>query len=1320
MTNRIKFGTTEISVVVGEPGLMPGQGGTVDALRTFMVGNRPSDNYAHGWHAVGIEVPGVKVIKTLTGRAHPLEPFKPGTATVTCWTGAKPSEGEPGWETVMARFSGTTNPAASGFYPTPDPIDAQSLTIVAITEIPGTDPVVKIQWPIWSGYVIGHGATVLADGRNAYRIEAAEYINWLQGRADPRYIAVADRVFAKDQQAGVRIAELLDAVGYIQSRPGIIPNELGRGYAPRALNDPSAWDTFLPRRTHQGLRNLTKAMPRLDINDSQVGLFDYIHKVGLAAEATVAMHQGVGPIDGTDRAFDSHGNNPTWPDRRVIPDAYGYPGSTAQIDWGGVIAGLKWGTDPATGFYTTGGFPTPIEIGGDETYDDWQTWHKDLRPTQDSLRSVGACVWAREGGVANTYIMDTNGRLETRDWHRKYGLREHHATGLPFESDGPTSDLAEVARKFLGTWCSPRPVFAFRQAMGYSPLGWSHVIAAALQPCHLFNLSYRRDPRAAMSDITESMIVLQKSHTIDASSGEWVTDYVVCTDRTRVGSGFALPRWPQSKTFIRHAGEVPTPVPDPPGAGINAPNPLQPAEYPRHGPRIAVPARGRPLVYWTHPLEGGDLPILAYKVGCRIAGGSTVQPTRSLTVDLLDNLAETASPWECYKYFRNAADTVAGAFPNTGKGIEAAVTVVARGLSSLLLPDEVSRTVSIPAADPPGTVYDVAGFRRPGDANMVAMAWRPPDDTGSDQVRFYMIYKNYDFDNPVTGQLNPGFCRADINFGPAAGTLHVRAFNSGGAGPAVAVSIPPHAVPAAVTTDHPAKPSTDDFAVYRRTHAQGETRGVVLWGPIAAGTAGPVTRLEIGLRRGSATGRSNATYTTGYQHTVSTYWPGPSPKISDSVDIRIRAGDATDWGPWSDYKTLPAGTAPGPVRELDAVRTSNIVKASQGYVQVWDDPETISNMPLLRADEGVVFEAPLPTGNERSFPDDGRYAFCLLSPQSARQGIGQNVYERQTLVSAATDLSVVAAAHDKRSPALVRRIPAQGSCYPPRDLIAVRGTQPATTGTAGDRISDIRWACNLPLLAPEGQPYQYRARVVGQPDWEDPITIVDPGPGTVPVRPTLPLLTDPQGGEYANDTTIEVQARWENGPWSQSATAVAPGVVAGLSQSLVGNSYAPPSNIRAAYMDLAGIANLTPDTTTSGEIGTNLPDMNNAYSLVLMWDKGPRVPNRGNAGSYTVSVLLGGSTFYTIYQTGSTRTWLLIPGDYRLHSSGFQNNPTLPGRAGPWLRVVVGSYGARSAQILGTDFRMGHHAGVPDPNWRPATWQAEAWIRSPRIAQQAA
>ena len=1327
MGSFVRLGDTEISVVVGEPGLMPGQTfGHIDTLRDRIIaGPVPRPGYAFGYHSVGIRVPGVRIIKTVSGRGHPLEPQKSGRAVVTCWPGEPPSDGEPGWESVAARLGGSSDPAKTGAFPRPLPLDAQMLTIIASVLADGD----RVLWPIWSGWVNGHGRVQLPDGREAYEIRAMEFAEWLRDSGSPRYVPnEAQRVFPDNQPASERVVSLLNRTGYLESRVEPI-------YRPNAFSSPNRWDTFLPRRTRQGWDHATRGLAPLDLDLNPISVHRYVRDVALAAEGSLITHHGVGPINGTDKAYagppGTSGNNPTYPDRRWVPAGFGFPAATCQIDFGGVLSFLKWGLDDY-GFYTTGGFATPIVITGDQPDGTaWLAGHKGLKPSQDFNRGVTAAEWGRQGGPVDYFYMNTGGALESRLWHRKIGLRPIRRAGLPFRTD---AEVAEVAGKFLGTWAYPRPTWRFRQTMGWNSLGDSHRVAAALQCGHNFMLDYLRDVRNPLSNVVETMTVQQVENTISVAEGLWSKEYVICTDRAKFGA-LITPRWPQSKTYPRKGVNFPfdapppkdnpnlrlslvpepvVPVPDPPEAGPSGPGGLLPSVAVRHGPRVRwVSHDGGPLVYWAWPPDAGEMPIIRWIVGFRVsvpAGqektgesygiSAAALRTRLVSVDADGNLTggwqEVSNPWQCHIQLAGTYDRI-GEF-----GGEAVVIAVTRSGHHFYQADGGGNAVLAPGLSP-GVPQTVKAVRSPGNLANIHFGWSVPEETGSSLPASYSLYED-DSDalqtltrgSVTSGFFDPANPLVEHFPSPNAGTLRLVCNNDTDPTGGHTVAIPAATAPAAATTAVPAKP--DALGIIRTWY-----RVMFLTGTAATGTAGPINGIEMEMRRNGVTSshiRNVNTYNAGYfgirHNPFMTQAVVGGGNIWDAIESRWRvtnlntAGDnGGGYGPWSDWASIPAAPAGSVPRDLDMVRSSSSRKGSTGMLAVWTDPVNPPGVPRSRSDIGTnlgteyagvnVIPEPAPG---YAYPDDpvyadgsptvhtlGRYgAYDLqVDTETVKHGWGPNFYfsDRQRLGEVGVLVNATAGGQD--GPAIAASLAAVAGMAAPTDFIACRSSR---------RGTNIVWGASMPVTAPEGQPYQMRVRVTaGGPAhvinvWQPPVNLTG-------VRPAVQQIQN--AALPSGVVTMECQARVQGGAWGVVAVYRIGEDNAGRkgSSAVDAAEPGPPRNLRVCAMDLDAAPlrrGLAGGRVPAGLTGAD------AWSLLPMWDEPIWGSGNKRPSAYMVSVMSPTSEL-VVYATGNNRHWFQIPLDHLARLSFFNPNPGGVYRPSGFLRIAVRTMSATTAPV---------------------------------------
>ena len=179
----------EIHVTLGEPGLAPGQGADIEALRTSVItGSGGLGVGGRGFHAVGVAVPGVQRIVCSTGKAAYSEAIEVGECSITSDPAAETTDNGTTYdfELLEARVVGARQ--LPGQIPTPSPLDTQSLTVAA--KIDGQ------HIPIWGGYCYEADRIKSRDGIDSFSLRGREYIYWIAGaRLDPRWLDWDERAF---------------------------------------------------------------------------------------------------------------------------------------------------------------------------------------------------------------------------------------------------------------------------------------------------------------------------------------------------------------------------------------------------------------------------------------------------------------------------------------------------------------------------------------------------------------------------------------------------------------------------------------------------------------------------------------------------------------------------------------------------------------------------------------------------------------------------------------------------------------------------------------------------------------------------------------------------------------------------------------------------------------------------------------------------------------------------------------------------------------------------------------------------------------------
>ena len=1262
-------GTSELHAVIGEPGLAPGQAADLEALRFAVVDRHGLIDWgSRGFHAAGLELPGLRRASCTSGGGHPLARLSAGSAQVNGLafdTIHDVGGANIGWEQIWTRVTGGRKSA--GAFSVPSPLDAQTLTLIWRIGLEF--------WPVWSGWISG-GRRTESNRRGSagtWSLFAKEYSSWLQtAQLDARFVPQPRLRYPQDQEAGARIRQLLEAVGYPIQR-------LGNIYNIRALVDPGAWDFFCPRRIYQGYENFIRPLTALAVEGAERrSVASYIHDAALAAGGALVNHQGIGPIRLVDGAT---GRQRTGPDKHRVNSFLYYPEAEVQLDWGGVFGFVKWGTDP-DGAFTTGGFETPIRFREEPTEEDWEAEAASAQVDWNADNSVNLATWSREGETLPiTYKMNDNGREESFQWARKVGIREMTRTGLPFRS---RAELEEVVGPFMAAWAPPRPSWI----LAHSPTdeGDNHRVAAALHVGHRFRMD---------ADGTPAEMYCHKT-AFEWNHETWTKQVRCSPTSVRWSRGRPWPNPPRTADVGVPA--VLSPVQETPeDAFLRGDKTAATDQLARFAPRVAYPTRYRPFVYWCWDEYIGDLPILGTRIAFDLDRPGSVQPP---AVDI-DN------PWICH-YLVPPPPAGEPQLAYDGP-VEPSVQYLTRLRHSRHYNDRYpGGNPSKPddSNDPPGRVGALRAVWAPGGTVgnfRCYLAWDPPLEAGWPLVSSYAVHID-DLSTPAPGldAIDAGAPVVEITRPSGAATkFTVRALNAGG-GLSVAdsgfVTLRAWSALEPLTVPTPDPPS--EIYVYRT--AAGYS---VLWGEAAAGSGDPtppVTGAQIGYtRRGqpeAIAALTAAQWGTGRWNISET---------ASALDVRMRVRNAAGWGPWS--RTVP-GSRPAPAsqpRNLDLFRTtSGDRQASDGWGAVWAGPASLGNIP-----QSVSDVRPRPAGQATSAewgvyethpdPGAGGDADVLWGAghrvNAARFADALAVQVRSAAWKTSTD-----PAREIEGAVAQAALPAVGGLGAVRNLIAARSRG------GEDRV---HFAFHPPPVGLDGQPYQFRHRV-NNGAWSSTVGYIHRNPTSGDdQRPGVP--TAASSGE--NDI-LYVQTRTRDGAWSPAVADLAVGnggvrLPARAAQPVRTDpsgrdgDIGAPRNLRAVWFD-------TSETATSSNTGAfrtpirAAADVFKSVTLIIMWDE----PHRGRDGTapsnYSVNVSAR-NLVYSDYVGGGASgghrppCWVGVKvDDPTLFTAGFPESPDDPdGTFGPYLLVAVTSLPAVNT----------------DPATLPGFSAAVLYMRAPRL-----
>ena len=1252
----------EVVTVIGEPGLMPGQGGTVDALRSEIIANRAIKVGARGLDAVGLELPGALRVVTGSGKPQYTSHVAHGTCTFVGFAYDTITDNgiEYDWERIDKRIDGINldNPAG----PLPSPLDNQQLTVVLKLTNPADDSVVF--WPLWNGYArrLRRGRDE-ETGRDVYAVSGVENVHHLGAATlDPRWLSESSRAFAQ-QHINNRIDQILERIAYLD-------NNTNSAYKPNALITSDRWDTFLPRRTRRGLSPAGGAstlgagtvVPELEpITGGAVSAQSMIHKLALVAGGQLVYHNGIGPI--RDVTGD---NRRVQPDTRDVPALDVYPAATVQIDWGGQLNGIIWPIDDR-GQYQAGGMETPIVMTDGYTTDAWSGSYVTANADSDGQRTInvarmsGINADGSEASPATSFVFETS-----KEMIRKYGIRELHETGLPI---GPgDSELARalnyariagLASDLLKTLAVPRPHWEIEQV---DERTWEHYrVAAALQVHHRFSLRH--------GGATDQMTVTQVTNDISADGGagpRWLKR-LHCVPEALVPDDdeprLIRPRKPASYDWdSASAAPAPSrPAPSTDGdeqtgaRALPTTLPLPPVQRPEAQVRAAWTGKDKATITWDWPRRVGSAYIVKWVVeiypldenGGVDFGASTSRP--GVGANLIER--EVAHPWQThYEHTATGAQR---------KGIRVGVNAVTR-LDTI----HSMGTVTLRPAEPPTEVHSVVARRTPNGG--VAVAWAPPTDQGGSVLAYYRIRNAAG--QPIAGKDRqqagvPFVWFSAAQAAAAAWPISIEANNFGRDQPAsdwAEVTLPPSAAPPAATSAGPG--IGPDFLAARYSG----NWLVLLWGHAATGTNGlapanlevRLTELGVPSPRVYTVESRLMDYSTGWVLRPFSVFDGLTPHGRD-YKIEARVGNGTARGalanpsPWVEQAPLTGGNlGPTAVRDLALTRTSAIRESSDGLLATWRAPARPSEWPTNRIDELILPDPPPASAFARapvaadpaSSSLDGNFWGAYdtrVGTTEGVQGWGDNDLLDDTSVRTSRTVRIAPRYTDLTGdPVSLARRPISGP-GPVQSLIATRETPNSNT---------VRFAFEPPVPADDGQPAEYRVRA-GTGAWGAPVKLNTRLGLTGRPRPPLPAVA-----VTATATTIEVQTRTEGGQWGASAFAAVPAAAEPRSG---GGTPGAPGGLRVCWWDAhigdsGGGAN---SDRQYSSVASQTPAVQDAWamSLVIFWDP----PTTGGAVASYLARLEHPYTGFPVIpgqlstqrvggllQTGTPRTWCVLPFFY--------------------------------------------------------------------------
>lgn len=1337
----------DVEAFIGEPGLIPGQADDIKAVRKLIVGGTLPGQ--RGLDAVAVKIPGVWRIVTGSGSESLQPDIAVGEAKISAFAYAtEDDEAGPtyGYQYIHRRVNGARK--VEGTAPTPNPLDCQ--TVLVAERIEEGDEVTW--WPIWCGFATDCRRMDSPDGADSYVVMAEEYSGWLaSGVLDPRWLTEGSREFAAESPA-VRIREIMRRIGFLENRPGG-----GSGWNPWAATSAGAWDEFCPRRTRQGISPGSDSalgvndatgepvvLPKLTVAPgSSLGVQDQIAKMALISEGRIIQHHGVGPIR-ADRQK---------PDKETVPAGFGYPSAQAQIDWGGVTAGLR-NTVNDQGLYEFGGFETPITLTPfPEPDTEWQAHYKTTRSETSGKATANVAV--RSGISADgsprppvTFIMSSGGAEESKKWIRRFGIRESVAMGLPVVERDPLTDsnadiinaaqfaaAATRAARFLQTFAAPRPMWNIEQVNAVKSINEAKV-AGALQVGHTFKL--RTDAGFF------KMLVMQVTN--DFSPGSW-TKELACTPADTVfdtKTGLMLPAPPRPRNWGgvatpgQYVGKVDPYAPVTGPTGDNPPRapdshfrfpwtdfddldpgpPPDPLEsgYDRFGPRCVVTPDGRAIVWWSWPEDIGELPILGWRLEAKVieSPGRDKAPHSRLywghdpaPIKTLPAVAQI-DPWKMYHVFDPDPELM-----KPGRVVMGEVHAVtaAHPLTSYGPYAGTSRFYSVPP-DPPGVVRDLFAVHRP-ESSVVNVGWRTPETTGGDEIAYYGIYTGDDLDTPAAthlGKLPAGTtCATNAFTATAATEVKVAAFNVSGALPVDDL--------ASVTLNEPetvrgtaAVPDFSDAEVHivRQAAPSAQLRILYFWGAPELPSTGQVDGAEIEITEG---GSKRTVTLTRAQYLLGVYTS--SFAGTGALAFRIRGKTGTAFGPWSETTTLRAAEPPGAPRPVisAAVPLTTLLdgaapavglfrtgdgtrETSDGWGAVFAAPDDPGDMPADRSDIATVTQqgaaVPKVADGHNYTPGGNKGYYDLLPTAAGKLGYGKRAFVNTGSSPGLIAFNAKARARGVVGDSILKAIPAVGPPGAPEDLIMWRESPESDYA---------KLAFHMPRVRSAGQPAQFEYRLIA-PSISDWTTVdINPASGT---RPTIPRF---QVGTGA--ATVEVRCRTANGQWGPKAQASIPSVADGRGPREAGRSiFGAVRDIDVLYVPwLPGTTDVLP---TTGNVPQVVPvaDAADDFLMLIVWQEPPRSSSGMQPNSYLVSVTGG----FNDWPGRSNRTNVRSTGMSAADLTRFQNS-----NEGLWCSIETGSRNLSLAVPMKGPVPAFHaHPELDEDN--PSSYGP--WIRVSIYAQQ--
>ena len=1203
-----------IKATLGEPGLGPGQGDAVDALRTAVIEHQGS-GAGRGYHAVGLGLD-LTMFRASSGAPHELDGFNVGDATVTGIPGRR-AAGEPGFDTWWNRLVGARRneeqPGAAIRGLSPSPLDAQTMTVYV--EVPDEAGTGTLRLPLWSGYA-GIGPQFSADARrDAYSVQAREYPAWWSlSPLTAEFVEPAYRSLPS-QPVNARIRRILSLAGYVET-------STANRFNPRAVINSDLWDFFLPRRTQQQLQRTDSVLCQADeITAARaIPIQSYIQDLALIdGGGRVVSHQGIGPVrrPGVYPAEQVR----VGPDHLNVPAAFGFPKTEVQIDWGGVLLFLKPEIDE-DGLYTSGGLESGVTVRPGGASGEGEVNYASIEIRAAVEKTLNMARWSRS-------VIGEDGRLSlgpshtiiaarvTKLWSRKHGIRPHERAGLMFTDD---EQMLETASRYIASWMAPRPIWKIRLVTGPGSVPVEQIRAAAvLAVGHLVTVE---------TDRGETVCVVNQV-TDQLTAGVWVRELHVTPDRVDLTGGVVGPRPPIPKTY-GVLGDVADQV-DTTAHDIES-DPFPPPGT-QYGPRLArvrnikqsfIPESGTVMLFWAHPRFAGDLGLHGWdaelEAGCEYCDGTH---GIELAVD---------HPWQMWA--RTDNDSIA-------QGNRLYGTLRARmcfgSIEYWSTPKE--RAARLDAAETPSEPTDVRVIRQPGSqtAVNVGMVW--PERAGSVAMRRFDIEKADGTQGPRPNDLSP--VAVGWEFGAGAGVVKAMIDNGGGAqnSPPAIVPVEAYAPLAPVTTDVPG--AVSEIAVYRSTY-NGLTRVDVLMGAAPAGTGGAAVSGEIqamnsdGDDIGPAIPFDAATWNVGHSQFG----------VNDTqTGFKARVRNASGWGPWSATASLPEVRRPSVPRTVTAVRTSSTRKACDGYMLIFATP----------ADPGNV---PNPVGYTVT-PDPGTEVTGASSDQTNILFDTAEPGEIDIELKAVSKLPSGALLDGDVAGLAIPELPHTEAV---RDLYA-QYESPTS--------DNIVWVGHKPLGTVRGDPYQYRAALVGDA-WLAPFT---PYPADSADRAALPTVA----GDRTATNLIDVQARTEGEDWADVAKVG----VAVPAYAARPNGPGDEPGTPGVVVRYAEPAVTAPAAARTGETVPTV-DPAKAFTMVIFLSEPDASKTGARAASYFVEVWVNDEWRYWAVETRSDGLIVQVPiSDLRVFTSAYAESPDRPGVHGNgWVRVKVT---AQSAAGLNAD-----------------------------------